>query len=124
MHKVQVSLMIWWEESEVTSTQSDPEVVRELSEAIVSRQGTRQDEAQELAAQIAEADSDIVELALDWARTGVLREEPEVDGWTAPSLASRFDNRATFAITALMALRSNPDVAHEVLAHSGFPRLR
>jgi len=80
--------------------------------------------AERLAHRIAEADDDIWEAALSWARTGEMPTGPDIVGQTPVRLSKRFNPSQTF--TALMAFREDPERARSAFRHppDNLPRPR
>lgn len=96
-------------------SRTDTEVSR-LAESLSQAQRLEADRAERLARRIAEADDDIWEAALTWARTGEMPAEPVIEGQTPARLSARLSPSQTF--TALMGLRIDPQRALSALRHS------
>ena len=90
--------------------------VSHLAESLILAQRLEADRAERLARRIAEADEDIWQAALTWARTGEMPAEPVIEGQTPARLSARLSPSQTF--TALIGLRTDPERALSALRHS------
>jgi len=95
-----------------------------LAESLARAQRLDAGEAERLAHEIAEADDDIWEAALSWARTGEMPTEPDIEGQTPARLSKRFSPSMVF--TALIGFRTEPRRARSALRHplDNLPRPR
>lgn len=86
-----------------------------LAAGLRLQQGMAEERAAAMASKIAAADDDIWQAALSWSRSGELPEAPEVEGYSPRELGERLTPSA--ALTALMALRRDPQRAGSALRH-------
>jgi hypothetical protein len=96
-------------------SRTDAEISR-LTESFILAQHLEANRAERLARRIAEADDDIWQAALTWARTGEMPAGPVVEGQTPARLSARLSPSQTF--TALIGLRTDPERALSALRHS------
>ena len=99
----------------MSESRTDTQISR-LAESLSGAQDLDPGRAERLARRIAEADDDIWQAALTWARTGEMPAEPDVEGETPARLSARLSPSQTF--TALMGLRDDPERAKSALRHS------
>ena len=86
-----------------------------LARRFVDVQGIDEADAATVAQKIATCDEDIWSAALRWLDEGSLPDTPEIEGYSPKWLGTRFP--ASVALTALMALRRDPERARSFLRY-------
>lgn len=101
----------------------DPSRGEQLRDALRDRlmrdQKLELEQAEAVADKIAAADEDISDAAAHWVRTGELPDTPKIEGYSLRHLGMRMS--PSMALTALIALRRDPQRARSALRHHARP---
>jgi hypothetical protein len=93
-----------------------------ITNALRERQNLSADAAENVVKELERGGEDLVQAASEWARTGELPAEPVLHGHSPATLGRSFP--PSVALTAMTALRHEPEVARQALRHRGLPRRR
>lgn len=90
--------------------------------ALRERQRLSPEAAANVVRELERGGTDVVQAASEWARTGQLPAQPVLEGHSPATLGRSFP--PSVALTAMTALRHEPDLARQALQHRGMPRVR
>lgn len=93
-----------------------------ITSALRDRERLSREAAEKVVRELERGGDDVVQAASEWARTGELPAEPVLHGHSPSTLGRSFP--PSVALTAMTALRHEPDMARQALRHRGLPRRR